>query len=323
MTVPEHLAVLAAALVLDRLVGDPGWLWNRLPHPVVLAGRLIGRLDAALNRPTHSFRTRRVAGVAALAVLAGLSVAAGLILDRILSAVSGGAVVEALVVAIFLAQKSLLDHVRAVARALRDGGLAAARQAVSMIVGRDVARLDAAGVARAAIESLAENFSDGVVAPAFWYGLLGLPGLFLFKAANTADSMIGHRSERHAAFGWAAARLDDLLNLVPARLTAALIALAAALGGNGLAAAIRAAWRDAPRHRSPNAGWPEAAMAGALGLALGGPRRYGTEIVDGAWLGEGGRTEAGPQDVRAALRVTDLAWSLGLALVASLAILAG
>jgi adenosylcobinamide-phosphate synthase len=230
-----------------------------------------------------------------------------------------GCAVEALLVAILLAQKSLIQHVSKVATRLRDG-LPAGRAAVSLIVGRDVSVLDEAGVARAGIESAAENFSDAVVAPAFWYALLGLPGLFVFKVVNTADSMIGHRSPRHEAFGWSAARLDDLLNLIPARLSAGLIAAAAVAGGSA-GQAIRAARRDAGRHKSPNAGWPEAAAAGALGLALGGPRRYDDRLVDGAWLNAGGRKCAGPDDIVRAARLIDRAWAMLLTIVAAAGII--
>jgi adenosylcobinamide-phosphate synthase len=215
-----------------------------------------------------------------------------------------------------------LEHVSAVASALVEGGLAAGRSTVARIVGRDVSRLDEAGVSRAAIESAAENFSDGVVAPVFWYLLFGLPGLLVYKLVNTADSMIGNRSARHEAFGWAAARLDDLLNFLPARLSVLLIAAPAALAGLDAGRAVRCALADAPKHRSPNAGWPEAALAGALGVALGGPRRYGEVEVDGAWLNAAGRREAGPDDVRTAVQLIDAAWALLLFAVALASIIA-
>jgi adenosylcobinamide-phosphate synthase len=307
------LAVLSAALVVDRLVGDPRWLWQHVPHPVALVGRLIHRLEGKLNQSALPFAERKRRGVLAMAILAALGAAVGLLFDRALASIPLGMAIEAVLVAVLLAQKSLIDHVSAVERALAAGDLAAGRESVSLIVGRDVSVLDEAGVARAAIESAAENFSDAVVAPALWYALLGLPGLFVFKIASTADSMIGHRSPRYQAFGWAAARLDDLLNLVPARLSAALIALAALLtGGNGKAA-LSTALRDASLHKSPNAGWPEAAAAGALGLALGGPRRYGEVNIDGAWLNAEGRHDAGHRDIRAALRLIDAAWAVLLA----------
>jgi adenosylcobinamide-phosphate synthase len=254
-------------------------------------------------------------GALALALLVATGGAAGALLAWLCATIPGGVVLEVIAIAVLLAQKSLRDHVAAVASGLEAGGVSAGRGAVALIVGRDVAALDASGVARAAIESAAENFSDAVVAPAFWYMLLGLPGLLVYKIVNTADSMIGHRSERYAAFGWAAARLDDLLNLVPARLAALLIA-AAALMGCSARNAIAVAWRDAALHKSPNAGWPEAATAGALDLALGGPRRYGELAVDGAWLNRRGRAEAGVADIRSALRLIDRAWLVLLVVTA-------
>jgi len=230
-----------------------------------------------------------------------------------------GLLATALVASTLLAQRSLHAHVAGVAAALERAGLAGGREAVSHIVGRDTGALDAAGVARAAIESLAENFSDAVVAPAFWMLIAGLPGAAIYKAINTADSMIGHRTERHAAFGWAAARLDDLVNLPPARLAALLIVAAAMTGGASPASAWRAVRRDAHRHRSPNAGYPEAAMAGALGLKLSGPRSYAGVQVEDAFLGEG-RREADAADIRAALRLYRRADGLLIALVAAVAV---
>jgi adenosylcobinamide-phosphate synthase len=314
---------LPAALLLDRLLGDPPWLWRLLPHPVVLIGSVINWLEERLNRPAWSPMRRRFAGVLTLVILLAISVSLGGFIEFGLAHLRFGFAAEAVVAAVLLAQKSLVDHVAVVAGALREQGLESGRRAVSLIVGRDVSVLDQAGVSRAAIESAAENFADGVVAPAFWFLLLGLPGLLMFKAVNTADSMIGHRSSRYEAFGWAAARFDDFLNLVPSRLSAILIATAAAVlkGYNGRTA-LMSALRDAPRHRSPNAGWPEAAAAGALGLALGGPRRYGDSAVDGAWLHEEGRRDAGEPDIGAAIRLIDAAWAvlLGLALVSALGI---
>lgn len=311
-----HLSVLLGALFLDRLVGDPPGLWTRLPHPVVLMGRLIGLLDAKLNDPALSTSRRWKRGIGAVAgmIAAGASLGAGL--AAILSRLPFGFVIEAALVAVLLAHKSLVDHVHHVVRRLAADGLEGGREAVALIVGRDVRPLDQAGVARAAIESAAENFADGVVAPAFWYAILGLPGLIVFKLASTADSMIGHRTSRYRAFGWAAARLDDVLNLIPARLSAVLIAGAGAMTGGDARRAFRAAWRDAGLHKSPNAGWPEAAAAGALGLALGGPRTYGNEPVEGAWLNREGRAEAGPEDILRAVRLIDAAWGVLVAVLA-------
>ncbi|SKA28268.1 adenosylcobinamide-phosphate synthase CbiB [Consotaella salsifontis] len=301
-----HLAILLAALVLDRLVGDPDWLWRRLPHPVVWIGRLIGLLDRAWNRREDSFRRRRILGVLAVALLLSGVALAGAALHGVLAAAGWlGLCLEAIVVAVFLAQKSLADHVARVADALEGDGLAAGRRAVSMIVGRDPDQLDEAGVCRAAIESLAENASDGVAAPWLWYLLLGLPGILAYKALNTADSMIGHMNERHRAFGWAAARLDDLANWPAARLSALFFAVAALPEGGAEAfrRALRVAAKDAPAHRSPNAGWPEGAVAGALDLALGGPRRYGELEVAAPLINAEGRRNAWVEDIRAALRL--------------------
>ncbi len=223
-----------------------------------------------------------------------------------------GVLLLALLAASLPAQRSLHDHVRAVAIALERDGVEAGRRAVGMIVGRDTAVLDRAGVARAAIESLAENFSDGIVAPAVWLALGGLPGCALYKAANTADSMVGHRSERYAAFGWAAARFDDVVNLPASRLAALWMVIAATLAGSSAAGAGRAVRRDASRHRSPNAGWPEAAMAGALGLQLAGPRVYGAVLVEDAFMGDG-RREADAPDIRRALRLYRMACAVQFA----------
>ena len=309
--------LLLAALALDGLVGDPDWLWRRLTHPIVLIGRLITWLERRLNRETAGEGLRRFAGVLAVFVLVGLAGALGLGLAMAAQAVPLGWLAEIGVVAVLLAQRSLFEHVGRVADRL-DRSLAEGRQAVAQIVGRDTTALDEAGVARAAIESAAENYSDGVVAPAFWYLALGLPGMLAYKAINTADSMIGHRTPRHRAFGWAAARLDDLANLIPARLTMALIVPASLVvrrRNGGPWPALRAAWRDAGNHRSPNAGWPEAAMAGALGLALAGPRRYGESWVDDPYQNTGGDPNAGPEDIRASVRLLALAGTIGAALL--------
>lgn len=267
-------------------------------------GSLISALDRKFNRTDRNPRERRMAGVGALAGLVAASALLGFILESLLLAVPLGFVVAALVQSTLIAQRSLDAHVAAVAKALETGGVEAGREAVARIVGRDTADLDEAAISRAAIESLAENFSDGVVAPALWLGIGGLAAGSAFKAVNTADSMIGHRTPRHEAFGWAAARLDDLMNLPASRLTALLIALAAiVVPGASASASLKAAWRDGDRHRSPNAGWPEAAMAGALGLALAGPRIYEGQPVEDAVMGIGGRREATVKDIRSALRL--------------------
>lgn len=273
-----------------------------------------------------SFAIRRMAGVVALLILLSVTLAVSLALVALCRLAGPLALLPlALLASTLLAQRSLHEHVARVAEGLEQGGLAGGRRAVSMIVGRDPESLDESGVARAAIESLSENFSDGIVAPAFWLGVGGLPGGALYKAINTADSMIGHKSPRHIAFGWAAARLDDLVNLPASRLTALLLTAAAALDRQGDAgAAWRAVRRDARRHRSPNAGWPEAAMAGALGLRLAGPRVYGAVRVEDGWMGDG-RAEATAADIRRALalyrRACLLLWGLaGIGVLFALAL---
>lgn len=296
---PISSPIILAAALLDAVIGDPPIVWRRVPHPVVWVGRMIALTEARLNRGGPA--RRRVLGGLALALW--LAVGIGLSLGLLAIVPEGAAVALTLLGgAVLLAQKSLADHVLAVARGL-EVSLADGRQAVSMIVGRDPEVLDAAAVARAAIESAAENFSDGFVAPLFWFALLGLPGIVGYKIINTADSMVGHRTARYAAFGWASARLDDFVNLLPARLAGAAITGAAFFLRHDGRQALRAMVRDAGHHRSPNAGWPEAAMAGALGLALAGPRRYGAEIVEDGWMNDGGRAAATASDIRAAVRL--------------------
>ncbi len=325
MSLSASLPLLLAALLIEAAIGYPARLFAWIGHPVTWIGALIGALDRSLNRESMSFAMRRLAGVAALLILLGVTLAASLALVALCRLAEPLALLPlALLASSLLAQRSLHEHVARVAQGLEQGGLTGGRKAVAMIVGRDPESLDEAGVARAAIESLSENFSDGIVAPAFWLGLGGLPGGVLYKAINTADSMIGHRSPRHLAFGWAAARLDDLVNLPASRLTALLLIAAAALDRQAEAgAAWRAVRRDARRHRSPNAGWPEAAMAGALGLRLAGPRVYGAVRVEDGWMGDG-RAEATAADISRALalyrRSSLLLW--GLAAIASVAALA-
>ena len=296
-------ALLVIALALDAMLGDPDWLWRSLPHPVVLMGRFIQLLDSALNKPVDTVSARRFKGILALILMLAVATVIGVVIRLIVGIAPIVLVLEVVIVAVLLAQRSLYDHVERVRSAFTHGGLPAAREAVSMIVGRDPQTLDEAGVCRAAIESSAENFSDGIVAPVFWYLVAGLPGLLAYKMVNTADSMIGHRNEKYEEFGWASARLDDVLNLMPARLSALFIAVAGAAHGGSIAGTFRAVRRDAHRHRSPNAGWPEAAMGGALGLALAGPRVYGDAVVDDPWMNAEGNRQARPDDIGRALRV--------------------
>jgi adenosylcobinamide-phosphate synthase len=316
-TVPVTVALLA--LLLDAMVGYPDRLYAVIGHPVTWMGRLIALLDRNMNHEGTDFASRRANGAAALVLLIAAVAVLAFALERGLLRLPLGILLVAVAAASLVAQRSLHDHVARVADALESGGLAGGRAAVSRIVGRDTDALDEAGVARAAIESLAENFSDGVVAPVLWIAVAGLPGGAVYKAINTADSMIGHRTARHAAFGWAAARLDDLVNLPAARLAALLIAAAAVVNGRAIAtAAWRAVRRDAAHHRSPNAGYPEAAMAGALGLALAGPRLYGGIEVADALMGDG-RRDATVADIRAALVLYARASGLLFVLVAALA----
>lgn len=297
--------LLLPAMLLDAALGEPKWLWDRYPHPAVLMGRAIGWADRRFNRGGH----KRLRGAATMAAL-GL---AAMTLGWLIHIVPDFGLLEIIAAAILLAQKSLVQHVRAVADELRLS-LSGGRRAVSMIVGRDTANLDEPAVARAAIESAAENLSDGVIAPAFWFLIGGLPALMLYKITNTADSMIGHRTPRHEEFGWAAARFDDLLNLIPARLTALLIALT-----HGWADP-RPILRDAPLHRSPNAGWPEAAMAVILDTALSGPRAYHGEMRPYPWVWPEGNRTPTPDTVDAACAALWRAWAGMLALAAVIAV---
>jgi adenosylcobinamide-phosphate synthase len=308
------------ALLIEAIVGYPDWLLRAIGHPVTWMGRLIAALDRLLNHETMADASRRAAGVAAVLILVGVVAALAAALARGLGALPLGLFVTALVASALLAQRSLYTHVARVADALERDGLEAGRAAVAHIVGRDIKVLDEAGVARATIESLAENFSDGVVAPVFWLAVGGLAGGAAYKAINTADSMIGHRTPRHEAFGWAAARIDDLVNLPASRLSALLIVAAAAISPRAQASdAWRAMVRDATRHRSPNAGYPEAAMAGALGLALAGPRVYGGVTVDDALMGDG-RRAATATDIRAALRLYQRADAILIAVLGGAAL---
>ena len=276
----EFAGAMAVAMGVDAVLGWPNGLFTRIGHPVTWLGRLIGALDARWNRTEDAPWKRRAAGIVTALIVIALSSGLALAVQTAMPQGWSRFVLLGILAWPFVALRSLHDHVAAVARPLQSGDLAAARSAVSKIVGRDPANLDEAAIARAAIESLAENTSDGIVAPLFWGVLFGLPGIVGYKAANTLDSMIGHRSERHESFGWAAARIDDVANLVPARLTGLLFALMSAHPMEAMSCMIK----DARRHRSPNAGWPEAAMAGALGVRLCGPRFYHGELADEPWL---------------------------------------
>ena len=308
-------------MLIELCLGYPDRILRAIGHPVTWIGCLIATLDELLNRETATPSERRAAGLIAMLIVLSVTGAIALLVEYALFHIPFGILPAGLLASSLIAQRSLNRHVADVADALDNRGLAAGRAAVSHIVGRDTEALDAAGVARAAIESLAENFSDGIVAPIVWMVIGGLPGALLYKAINTADSMVGHRTVRHEAFGWAAARLDDLVNLPASRIAALLLTAAAAFSKG---ASSKAAWsavrRDAPRHRSPNAGYPEAAMAGALGLSLAGPRVYEGVIIEDAFMSNG-RRDANAADIRRALELYHRADAILIGLLAAAAAL--
>ncbi|MEM7295383.1 MAG: adenosylcobinamide-phosphate synthase CbiB [Pseudomonadota bacterium] len=298
------MSVLLAALLLDGIAGEPRWLWSRLPHPAVVIGRAIGWADQRFNTGA----ARKPKGTLFIGALLAASLAVGAALSNL------GWVVEALVASMLLAQRSLAEHVAAVAEGL-NLSLAEGRRRVAMIVGRDTAEMDEAAVSRAAIESAAENLSDGVIAPAFWFVIGGLPGMLAYKAVNTADSMVGYLTPRHAEFGWAAAKLDDLANWGPSRITAFLILLADLRLGSWSDVA-----RDASRHRSPNAGWPEAALARSLDVSLSGPRRYQGKEEPFAYVHAQGRHDANKRDIVRAVEALWRVWWFAIGGTAALAV---
>jgi len=313
------LIITAIALLADGLIGDPDRIYRHVPHPVVLMGRLIGFLDRLWNRPERSPVSRIQLGALTAFIVVGVSGAIGMAVHVLLLQWAYGWVIEGLLMSILIAQRSLYLHVRAVATAFSSNGLEGARQAVGLIVGRDIAALDEEGVAAGAIESLAENFSDGVVAPVFWGVIFGLPGILAYKALNTADSMIGHRTEKYLHFGSVSARADDIANFIPARLSGVIIAFAALIGSKTrVGTSLRVMKADARNHRSVNAGYPEAAMAGALGVRLSGPRLYDGEQVEEPWLGAD-LAPADCEDIDRALRVFVRACGTLCALVAGAA----
>ncbi|MDP2331698.1 MAG: adenosylcobinamide-phosphate synthase CbiB [Reyranella sp.] len=317
-------ALALVAVATEATVGYPDGILRRIGHPVMWIGALIAWCDKAWNSEALSHDERRWRGIYLLVLLLAVGILSGLAITAVLGEFFHGIVVVLLggvVGSSMLAQRSLHAHVAAVASALETDGIEAGRRAVSMIVGRDTRVLDEAAVSRAAIESLAENFSDGVVAPLFWMAVAGLPGAIAYKAVNTADSMIGHKSPRHLAFGWASARFDDLVNLPASRLSAFWLVLAAALSpGLSPRRAIDVLFRDARHHRSPNAGWPEAAMAGALGIRLSGPRIYdGVEVAE-RWVGDG-RNELTARDIRAALDLYRAACGLQIAVLVAIVVI--
>jgi len=307
------------ALLIELTIGYPKWLSRSIGHPVTWMGCLISWFDRRLNRDGDAPETRRRAGAVAVLALLAIVGAVSIAIELCLIVLPFGILAVALVASTLLAQRSLFVHIADVADVLEEGNINAAREAVARVVGRDTTDLDEAGIARAAIESLAENFSDGVVAPSLWMIVVGLPGAAFYKAINTADSMIGYRNERYRDFGQTAAKLDDIVNLPPSRLSALLIVASAYLTrGASASSAWKAMRRDASRHASPNAGYPEAAMAGALGFALGGPRSYEGAEHDGAWMGDG-RSDLNAHDIHDALRLYTSADGLLIAIVFVLA----
>lgn len=297
---------LALALILDAIFGEPKQIWSRFPHPAVLMGRAVSTLDQTLNFGD----SRQAKGIVAMAFL----VFGAAVIGKILSGLPLGWIVEILIAAILLAHASLIQHVKDVATALSHS-LARGRAAVSLIVSRDTSHMDESAVVRSAIESASENFSDGVVAPAFWFLVLGLPGLIIYKVTNTADSMIGYKTPKYQEFGWAAARFDDVLNYIPARITALIILVANRSWG-----AWQIVRRDAQLHRSPNAGWPEAAVAGTLDIALAGPRQYDGKMTEFPFVNPNGRRDLTAEDIHDTLFTLWRSWALLLAIVIVLAV---
>jgi adenosylcobinamide-phosphate synthase len=311
----DPLLILLTALVVDGVIGDPPRLWRVIPHPVALIGRAIAACDRKLNRDKRSDIDRRIRGAVTAVVMTLAAILLGIAVTELRRQWHWGAIVEVVLVWSLIAQRSLYDHVRSVAIALEREGLAGGRREVAKIVGRAPDSLDEFGVARAAIESCAENFADGVVAPVFWYLLFGFPGLLACKTINTLDSMIGHRDEHHLEFGMVAARLDDAVMFLPARIAAVLLATATVFVPHGRpATALQVMWRDHGHHRSPNSGWPEAAIAGGLSLSLAGPRQYPGYMAQEKWIGDG-RAQATPTDIHRALLAMTAACLLNIGAV--------
>ena len=310
----QRCLILILAIIIDAIWGEPEWLWHRVPHPVVLFGRLINTATRIGNQSRFQGHRRRLNGIVAVGVCGSFATFTGYALAQF------GFIAELVCLSILLAGHSLHQHVKAVADAF-DISVKAARQSVGQIVGRNTATMTASQISRAAIETDAENLSDGVIAPAFWFLIFGLPGLFLYKMINTADSMIGYKNAQFYAFGWATAKLDDLANFFPARLTGWLIVIACIGANGGAIAALKTMLSDAVKHASPNAGWPEAAIAGGLGIWLGGSRKYGNRLVIANKFNPSGR-EVKVTDIYAALKIIKRAqWILGFLLCMALSTL--
>ena len=303
MLVDENtLVILIIALLIDSIIGDPDWLWQHVRHPVSLFARFVLYFDK-LRRTSNTPATDKLFGIVVITALTLISILIGIILVNLLKDSWWGIILSAFVASIFVAQKSLFSHVKQVCKALQGNDLEKSREQVSKIVGRDPKHLDKSGVTRATIETAAENLSDGIVAPVFWFIFFGLPGLLAYKAINTADSTIGYKNEKYMNFGWATARLDDWVNYIPARLSGLLIAFCAPCVNGSIKTAFKTMIKDASLHNSPNAGWPEASMAGVLGVALAGPRIYSTHKEDGNWINNTGRKEIGAVEIQNTLRI--------------------
>ena len=316
----NSFALAALALAVENFVGYPHWLSHKVGHPVQWIGKLITYLDDGLNDPELDTANQRGQGIFAIIILCAATGIPAFALAIFLASFSYGWVINLLLATAMLAQKSLRDHVSAVARALPQS-MSAARNEVAKIVGRDPQSLNESGIVKAALESLAENTADGIMAPIFWYAVAGLPGIVIYKTINTADSMIGHKSEKYLNFGWATARLDDLVNLPASRLTGLAFAAAAYFTSKSAAkSALTTMWRDASKHQSPNAGWPEAAMAGALGLKFGGPRQYGGETLALAYMGDG-REKMTNEDINRGQELYDRALVISLIALVLLALI--
>lgn len=312
---PDALFILFLAIALDAALGEMNGLFRHIPHPVIIMGRLISWVDKRLNRTGRGPGELKARGILLVLIMVGAAGVVGGVIAFVARAIPHAWALEVFVAATLIAQRGLFEHVNDVARALDDNGLEAGRYAVSRIVGRDPQALDEYGIARASIESLAENFSDAVVAPVFWFVIAGLPGLMVYKAVNTLDSMVGYRNDKYREFGWASARLDDVLNLIPARLAGLILALAAIFSAGGKPfSAVKTMVTDSGHHKSPNSGWPEASMAGALGLALGGPRKYPGLTVDEKWIGSG-RARVTTRDMDRALSLFTIACVINAGLV--------
>lgn len=298
-------------IILDGITGEPAWIYRRIPHPVVLMGKLLSILEKTFNRASNMAVKGRMLGTLCLMLYLVLICAVAHLIERTLYYYIGGLYADIILILLastLLAARSLHDHVQEVFVHLEKNHHDDAQTSLAKIVGRDVTKLDQAGMNRAVIETSAENFSDGFMAPCFWFLVLGFPGLVLYKAINTADSMIGHKNDRYLHFGWAAARLDDLANYIPARLTAAIFLICGLIKNRrSIITNIKTCQQHASQHLSINAGWPECAMASILNVKLGGPRTYGDQKIAGVWLGIG-RERARLHDVKEALKMCLLSW---------------